>query len=1263
MLKKINWSNFSPQIFQTFCNILLSFEISKQVMPYGAEGKDGGIDANFDGNYDGKDGKWRFQYKFHTLGRSKSLSALKSDIKNDIRKNLGQENNLIFLTNVELLPPDIVALNEVAQDEINKKSRSVHFEIWDGEKLFTFLIRYPLIGLWLDEGFSSQLAEYKIAFRDQLVGDINTSNYTFNNYFVSRIDKIDELRDLILSPDKHFAIVTGDAGIGKTRLCIEFFKKYIDSDNDWIPLVLVNYTFDFDKIKKSITSNKNYIILVDDAHNYSPQIIADLKKLTELPSINKIKIILTARKLTEQELLRGIKEYRHEEIIRIGLDLLKPEESKIVFEEELKKYAGYLNYVEELVTISGSRPILIVALIKAIISNKSIVEIKQDGFLKNYVGNYFDDFITKFNAETSFGREEVKSFISLMCLLEPINIKDSELIQNIITAENISINFFNRIFEELKKYHYVSGRFEMSIKPDYYSDIILSKAVENKYWVKGKTNLYPSQISNIIKNLVSIETATSDSLLVNDLLEDYIKSDELKGDYYLVMKKLSTVYSIAYSKPTIAIKALRIVIKSFSEIDLESYGNNYQLSSLVGLIKEILIELISANQYEESYSLLFELYIKTKDKSLGTDVFGFNRSDYLEGFTCKKQNFIFDKIEQILKHPTSDYVDFALNLCSSLLKLEYMNTRSSDYEKHQIVLSNYYVPEISVVFNLRFKIINLLTDFFNCESITQKDIVLNILLDIPREISSVQKYESYKGVQDINLVLDFLKKTSKQPIPLNFKEEIIDRTYWYVRWGIDDQFKEAIAEINKNLSPQNLTEELLRLYKRTEDSVEDDFSQLEDKFELQAKLLIEKNSVDLIANSLLEITSSYDTPPHYFYQFLNIIDRFYPEISKDLIEKIWLKDSSFVAKYSSGSLKRMFFTYNENIFYWQYINKLLEMNTTTSLNCILNIYSFFDAEEAKKITIQHTDVIDGIYLNPPKGTEYLLAFAIPSLIYTDVNRGIFVLKEYLNKCSQKDCENVFRSLFEMKEYKNVQDELLNHVIKFNLTYAIEKAFNDSIKRNGHKNFLNLMIQRFEYKKNVIKRDYTLGYEYVPKHRTNIYNDVSENTQFECFVDLLEWYINYPFDPMDGLYCDDILEYLVPSKIFNQRISEIYTKLIEKYEIFYPIVLNIASSLQIFNIKNEVLVNTIISVFSKGLALSKTDEEEKNMRRECYIAITSAGVKSGTPGQPFSFDVQLKDLLESIIVNYTNNFEVNDLLSKIIVSMKKQIQNSLDENQW
>ncbi|RPD39438.1 ATP-binding protein [Chitinophaga barathri] len=306
---KVDWKNSNPDVFQNFCNTLLWLELGDSFQGFEAPGKDGGIDGTYCGEYKRRNGLWRFQYKFHGTARKTAFNSLKQEIKQEIRK-IKDENYLVILTNIPLNPLETNATKEYASQLLNEHSKhDTNFQLWDGSRLNRIYVQYPILKLWMEEGYTtSSLLPYKKALSERLQAPSSDLN-TLSNFFVSRQKELELLNGFLINETQHFAIVSGETGIGKTRLAVHFFQKYIDNNKTWKALKVENLNLNFDRIKFALGAGNSYILLVDDAQNFSPAMLADLKKLGGKHNGVTIKVIFTIRSLQSMEAFKLIREF------------------------------------------------------------------------------------------------------------------------------------------------------------------------------------------------------------------------------------------------------------------------------------------------------------------------------------------------------------------------------------------------------------------------------------------------------------------------------------------------------------------------------------------------------------------------------------------------------------------------------------------------------------------------------------------------------------------------------------------------------------------------------------------------------------------------------------------------------------------------------------------------------------------------------------------------------------------------------------------
>src|SRR5690606_38953128 len=119
------------------------------------------------------------------------------------------ENHLVFITNVELRPNEITEIIQLFEEQTRKLANQPTFELWDGAKIFSLYLKYPILQLWLTDGFnSSQIVNYKEYFKNSL-STSSDAPFTLNNYFVARESETTSLKNFLKS-GKSVALVTGE---------------------------------------------------------------------------------------------------------------------------------------------------------------------------------------------------------------------------------------------------------------------------------------------------------------------------------------------------------------------------------------------------------------------------------------------------------------------------------------------------------------------------------------------------------------------------------------------------------------------------------------------------------------------------------------------------------------------------------------------------------------------------------------------------------------------------------------------------------------------------------------------------------------------------------------------------------------------------------------------------------------------------------------------------------------------------------------------
>lgn len=1284
-MNKIDWTPFDGAKFQAFCNVLFSFEISKSFIAFDAPGKDLGIDGWYDGEYNGRRGKWRFQSKFHhpNTGRSSGFTQFFNEIKKDLKQNINNENNLVFITNIEINPAQRKKINvEISTFLESSASKNLNIEIWDGSKLQSLLVRHPLVLLWYTEDYKIWLQDYKEFYKNQLIDNTSLS-YSLSNNFYYRSSDFDILNEFIENNINTCLLITGEAGIGKTRLCIEFFKKFIEPKKGWISLVVVSHQLNLEKIKKALTGENNYLVLIDDAEKFESRDIADLIKIVKDITTNKVKLILTSRKYFSDDIFQELK-YHDAALTKTHvLNTFTSKETIEIIQNELIRYSGVKTQINALAQITFGKPIMVMTLINSIKKGYKISEIVNDNFLKIYVKDYFSEFAKKVSDENEIPKKTITEFIRTISLIEPISIEDETLVELLINNFGFPKNEIQRLFDLLISQKIIAGYNEYSIKPDLYSDILLKEASGLKNWTKETSNKYSIYINKIIKNLSSLSDldGNQDRAALDDLLKSYINQIEQVSTSWDLIKILDTINYIAYTKPKFAIDAMTSVLSIFnSESHPLHYTllngfktKNYSFDPIIKSINSTLAEISYNEDYCESvFSIATALNNFIELESIIPTVFGFSKNDHIFDYNLKRQNAFYDIITKQNTFANEKALEFSLKALDEMLKLEFSGIESKPFKSHEITFTTYYVPEKEIVIKLRIEIINYLCSQFNkTENKALNDKILNVILKVPSSIFSTKNKYQYKGIAEIDMIIKFLQKISSDNLELSYKQLIKEKIFWYKKWGIDSKYYDVIEEITRNLTKEDLAEQLLTILNpRYEGTFED----MELNLKTQITGIISNDSSKEISNSIIKIIEESNTFPPQLYTFLQQLAVEQVEKAKQVTNIIWELKPEIVLTHFSIVFSIMYFDKNEKEYTRNYFNLFLNLQDSKALNCILSTFNPYRIIKnnviREKLSSYDFELIEKVILNTSQPGVYLKTSTLPVLLVINRQKATSIIKKEILSFNPNEIDHLYSifNFFEDEFYDEIKDITLTSTNSIGFSYYFELILNRILSEDGIDLIFNYFIGRVNYKKSLIKENNYWGYQIVPDSSYgNLYKDIEDPTKYDLFFKILDWYIDFDFDPRESIFSKNIIDYFSPSNSITPEIKEYYQLLIQSDNLTFKRAVSIAKSIGAFEKKNELLGEIIIELFERSQQIFKDKDTLRKIQTELYVAFTALGVKSGTVGKPFEVDLELKELLLKLIASISHkNHQLNNFLNSILGSVERDIQFSIrerGENEW
>ena len=257
---------------------------------------------------------------------------------------------------------------------------------------------------------------------------------SLQNDFFGRENDLKDIKDLLQT--NNIIVLTGKAGVGKTRLAIETFKQFKQDnpnyefygiDNKGIPI--------WNDLHVHFLPNHKYLVLIDDANR-----IADFKHIASL-SISenrKVKIIITVR------------DYALEKILRILNDNKYPYKKRIIPKlksETIKEILASLRVtnplcVDNITRISNGIPRLVLMAADFVLQDDDCQK------LRNVVDIYDEYFSKTIDEINELSSSDTLKVLGIICFFRIINKEYVELNEVIFSVFEIEENnFWKCIFQ------------------------------------------------------------------------------------------------------------------------------------------------------------------------------------------------------------------------------------------------------------------------------------------------------------------------------------------------------------------------------------------------------------------------------------------------------------------------------------------------------------------------------------------------------------------------------------------------------------------------------------------------------------------------------------------------------------------------------------------------------------------------------------------------------------------------------------------------
>lgn len=412
----------SPADFQEFCDALISNYRSGQINSYGLKpGTGKTIKGTPDSYIRNENGKYIFIE--YTTQTNRIYKKLHDDIAKCLDKSITKidtvdiEEIICCYTTAHLSPSDNRKLHDLC------KEKGVNLTIWGIDEIAMnalpcsyIVTRY--LGINID---TCQI----FTFNDFInYYDLMSFSAPLKTNFQYRKKELDTVVNA-LNTDS-VVVITGQAGVGKTRLALEALNIFSTDKSYEILCFKSNGQKLYDDFVSKIDAHKKYLLFMDDINEFN-----ELKSIMSviISRHNNIKIIATVRDYEKFEPINDLKHFIDPKIIELGA--FTNDEIRGFLKENLN-IQNY-NYQEQIIHIANGNARMAYMAGKLAVEKNSLDSIKDASELYDeYYGRFVESFI---------GDDTKLCFTAgLLSVIKSLNLEDFSKIDNILKSFGISNN-------------------------------------------------------------------------------------------------------------------------------------------------------------------------------------------------------------------------------------------------------------------------------------------------------------------------------------------------------------------------------------------------------------------------------------------------------------------------------------------------------------------------------------------------------------------------------------------------------------------------------------------------------------------------------------------------------------------------------------------------------------------------------------------------------------------------------------------------------
>ena len=701
--------------FQELCDVILQEEITEYahfVRTGSKPGKRKTQKGTPDTAFKLPNGKWLL-VETTTQEKKENKKAFLQKLEGDIQKCLSKFlakkiEKILLCSSAKILPAEFEQISKLTEPH------GIKLEIKGLDDWAGFLAgRYQYLA---SDYLGLPLTNWQVTSLNQFLAAYQKSGFQpgLNNRFYAREKELVELKKAMM--EHPFVVVKGKQGLGKSKLCVEAIRQFLDENSGWGCFCITNPT-SFESVFKELQTllhpDKNYILFLDDANRHRQQ-LTDTLAFACKERVGKIHVVATVRDYAANSLLNSFAESAP---MPITIDALEKEALLEILRSPDFKIMDDA-YQQPILRLAQGNVRILVMLAQLAIE-------KQDPRVFNNVAEVYGKHFNRVQNDCELLKQpNTLKVLGLQSFFYTIDMAHEESFNEMLRIFKLKEEEFRQVIEQLHEQEFIELSEDRQVAKS--ADQSLSSYVFFRVFIRDGLLSFADLLGNYFwthkrKIKESVVSANNDfgSKQVAEKITPVIRGLWTEVSQYeekaLDFLEVFWFYLLDECLAFVAEKIENLPVAGAPAFDTKERQNNNLLISdkYIQLLENYLPHpfelMITALEFGFEYVAMLPEKMPEWFKAL-SDGMAFTREDQYNGFYRQYQ--FWHCLASNVRKGKQAYLAAFPALASLYLRTSYSYSRGGE-SKHSIVIHQYQVSDDEAIKDLRLNVWNFLRDQFS----------------------------------------------------------------------------------------------------------------------------------------------------------------------------------------------------------------------------------------------------------------------------------------------------------------------------------------------------------------------------------------------------------------------------------------------------------------------------------------------------------------------------------------------------------------------